>query len=415
MEQDQISRTRRCARLVVVPVVLVLAALPAAQVGASTPPRSLPTHLLRASPAVGATIQTVPHGTARSAAAGCSNGDCPSPGSLSYLGGPIVTTPTVYLVRFSDSTTTLSPSGGFVPWAFRAASPNASTAISAILTSPYEAWWSEYSRPASATWIRPGSVAGSITLYNPALADDTKLTSTQIGNAIRNASSSSLPSWGSNSIFVLFFRAGQTITAGSVNSLTGFCGYHSGWTFGSGTELNFAVIPNEASNPDCAFAGVGAPAFEAMTTVLSHEVAETVTDPAGNGWLNTSSDEEVGDMCAHQLPLAGNSTTVAGISYTLQFLFSNKLGACIDHKVRTTLVVTSPARATISSASVLLSSRGTPLASAKVFFVTPTGTLAKATTNAAGAATVTFAPTSSSTLTAFYEGSSSYAGSLARF
>ena len=96
-------------------------------------------------------------------------------------------------------------------------------------------------------------------------------------------------------------------------SCVGYCGYH--FNFGN---VYYAVIPF-ANCPGCQFNG---DFLDTLTEVSSHELAEAVTDPAGNGWLDPSlkPSDEIGDIC--------NRQTVRMGGYLVQTEWSNAQGVC---------------------------------------------------------------------------------------
>ena len=217
----------------------------------------------------------------------CYNYDCAAPSTgISYAGGPIITNPVVYLVRFSASKTSLAPGGGFVAGTFSPSEPNAAVAARLALSGAASSWWrKEYSLPGPSGEIRPAKVMGTVTLYDPALSSDTRVSDTQIETELLQAVSTKQLPRGLDNIFVLFFRAGQTIVfPGSGNSQDTFCAYHSN-VIETNPGIVYDVIPNQTSNSACG-PGDGTSAFQLMTANLSHELTESVTDPlAKAAWV----------------------------------------------------------------------------------------------------------------------------------
>ena len=112
-----------------------------------------------------------------------------------------------------------------------------------------------------------------------------------------------------------------------------FCGYHSSTPDGS---ILYAVIPYNAVPGHCQS---GNPRPNASTadpalSTLSHEHNETVTDPLGDAWIDSSGNEN-GDLCIAQygpdLGGSGASTwneAIHGGHYFLQEEWSNEDGQC---------------------------------------------------------------------------------------
>ena len=58
----------------------------------------------------------------------------------------------------------------------------------------------------------------------------------------------------------------------------------------------------------------------------SHELAEAVTDPTGEGWMDRTIGAEIADLCWD------NGTTIGsdGKVYVIQKLWSNTAGKCVS-------------------------------------------------------------------------------------
>jgi hypothetical protein len=263
----------------------------------------------------------------------CTTNPCPATNAqLADEGGPLKSRASVWFLTFSDQPTSLSPSTGYIPGTLAVTEPSAAGATNAVLDSAYfTSWATEYSRMATNQMLLPGSYAGTVNVYNPTLADAAIVDNATISAALQDAQTAGiLPAFGANAIFVLWFRAGQEITvnAQSINSLHDFCAYHSFVPVyapsapGNTQDLDYIVMPNESAVAGCAFAGTP---FGAMTTALSHELAETVTDPGdGPAWTSPLTGDEVADLCN-----AGTSTPITsltGFTYQVAYLFAQTWG-----------------------------------------------------------------------------------------
>ena len=115
-----------------------------------------------------------------------------------------------------------------------------------------------------------------------------------------------------NTLVFLFTPQGTLVDASAIGAgvtCTDHCGYHN--FVGS---VAYAVVPYlECSG--CL--GNGMTTEQSMTSVMSHELCEAVTDPMLNAWYS-SSGEEIGDLCAWQ------ETSVDG--YTAQKEWINGQG-----------------------------------------------------------------------------------------
>ena len=118
--------------------------------------------------------------------------------------------------------------------------------------------------------------------------------------------------------------------AGRVN---GYCGYHR---YTNDNQVDYAFIPYNAVTGHCQSNNPrpnGSTADPALSTI-GHELAETVTDPDGDGWTD-SSGQEIADLCITSFgPAIGGSgaraynENIAGGHYYLQELWSNASGGC---------------------------------------------------------------------------------------
>jgi hypothetical protein len=206
----------------------------------------------------------------------CVNNDCPTSGApLIDQGGPLVTTPKVYFVLFSNSAASLSPSN-YVPGVTSNTEPSAAGATNAILNSPYAtAWQTEYSRYAKAHLLHPGAYAGTITLDVPSIANASSVDDNQISTAlILAAQNGQLGTVTANDIFVTFFHSGQEVTVNSsgLNSISSFCAYHTSSTAyinGLSVPVNYAVMPDEAANAGCWYTSPTASQLDNLTPILA--------------------------------------------------------------------------------------------------------------------------------------------------
>jgi hypothetical protein len=132
-----------------------------------------------------------------------------------------------------------------------------------------------------------------------------------------------------NTVYVLHYPAGTTVTAGGQASCTAFGGYHDNFTIpNSGFPVAYAVVPRCAS-----FGAISG--IDAVTGPESHELVEAVTDPypssntpAYSGiddnhiyWSRILGGGEVGDMCAQ---FSNVFTKFPELDYTVQRTWSDK-------------------------------------------------------------------------------------------
>ena len=142
----------------------------------------------------------------------------------------------------------------------------------------------------------------------------------------------------SNTLYMIFFPPGKTITAGTVSSCVrgGFCAYHNSTNgvFGA-HRLFYGVMPDLQPPSGCSTGCGSGTTFDMATNVTSHELSEAVTDadvgPATTfgpplAWLDQSDQFEIGDICvAQEAAVLANGTT-----YTVQQEFSNLQNNCVS-------------------------------------------------------------------------------------
>ena len=129
-----------------------------------------------------------------------------------------------------------------------------------------------------------------------------------------------LPGADVNTVYMIYFPPGITITLGSLQSCSSFGAYHEGFTDTKDGSVFYGVMP------DCGFS------FDEFTSVSSHELAEATSDPFPTpgshphypqAW-NTSGGEEIGDLCEG----SDGNLKAGGTSYTVQQLYSNTIANC---------------------------------------------------------------------------------------
>ncbi len=145
-----------------------------------------------------------------------------------------------------------------------------------------------------------------------------------------------LPQNGSAIYFVFTPKGVGSCYANNSCSFTQFCAYHS-----NSGGLLYANMPFADTVPAACDAGFHPnasidPNADATINVLSHEHNETITDPLGSAWYNSSGYEN-GDLCAWNFGgISGSSAynqTLNGDHYALQQEWSNAhnggKGACV--------------------------------------------------------------------------------------
>ena len=103
----------------------------------------------------------------------------------------------------------------------------------------------------------------------------------------------------------------ETMDRDKTTSASSFCGYHR--LFGEASDqVVYGNEPFEASNCDGGQSPNGSLALDGAISTLSHELAESVTDPnaESSAWLDRT-DHEIGDICADDYGTASGSVDPA--------------------------------------------------------------------------------------------------------
>lgn len=201
-----------------------------------------------------------------------------------------------------------------------------------------------------------------------------------------------------------------------------YCGWHT--AFGSSSNpLVVADMPWQSGVPGCDVTGTGGLHYPTGTdpviNTFSHELAETMTDPApGGGWFGSGGgSDEIGDKCAYQFSVGQPAVTPTGLSrapggqyynttlnghdYLLQMEYDNRAGGCNqwDTDTQPTAAISSPSQASLGSpATFSLSNVSAPVGIAYVTWYFGDG----AATRTIGGASVrhAYSTTGSRTVTA---------------
>jgi hypothetical protein len=153
-----------------------------------------------------------------------------------------------------------------------------------------------------------------------------------------------------NTVYMVHFPLGATITTGGATSCVQFCAYHGTAPItGSQTPLVYGVIPDHQKGSGCETGcGSSKNPFDNVTNSASHELIEMVTDPDvglttttlfafPSAWIDPldpdvdTDHSEIGDICAEPGDQA-TFNSAAGTQYVVQKEWSNTYNACIGTK-----------------------------------------------------------------------------------
>jgi Phosphate-induced protein 1 conserved region len=185
-----------------------------------------------------------------------------------------------------------------------------------------------------------GNVPNAVTFkgsYKDTGSLGTSLSDSSIGTLVVNAiNSGTLGAKGvadPNGLYLVLTAPGVAETSGFI---TKYCGWHSWGTLGT-TPVQYGFVGNAAgpSLGHCAYQSSSPnndPGVDAMISVIAHELSETVSDPQGTGWYDSTGAEN-GDKCAWnfgQTYRAVNGSfanvNMGGKDYLIQQMWLNALG-----------------------------------------------------------------------------------------
>lgn len=259
--------------------------------------------------------------------------------NLKYYGAKVVPNAKVIQVLYGTGTYAAGIASGGTATATRLGD-----FYSAIMNSPYVDWLSEYNTvglngqdglPGFNQTIGRGTWGGMFQITPLSSRNGSTITDAQIqAELLAQINAGSVPANDQNTIYMINFPAGKTISQGSSSSCVagGFCAYH-GTLVRSGVSVYYGVLPDMSASSGCATGcGNDPSAFNNQTSVASHELIETITDAeVGIGtqvarplaWYDTAGGE-IGDICNAQ------QGTING--WVVQKEWSNQAGACIVQK-----------------------------------------------------------------------------------
>lgn len=273
---------------------------------------------------------------------GPSRQSAPAGAHLTYYGGRVVGSPEIIQVLWGNGAYDSHVSGVGTPSmaSFYTQYTSQQTSLSSWLDSEYNTVNPTGTK--TNQHIGPGTFQSQVTITPSTSA--TTIDDTTIQHELTaqiNAGHLPAPAVDSQgepkTIYAVFFPPGITITQGTSSSCSagGFCAYHGTIAAAfSLPEFMYGVHPDMQAGSGC-FTGCGTSSvFGNYTSVASHELVETITDPEVGlataigpplAWYDFTNGE-IGDICdAQQSTFAGCD----GQSYTYQLEFSNAQNNCI--------------------------------------------------------------------------------------
>jgi serine protease len=235
-----------------------------------------------------------------------STGRAGTGGNLTWHGGPVQTTPKIYVVYWGSKWTTGNPEYTTLNGFLSAIGGHSWINIDTQYTGSNGAV-SNPSSQLAGTWIDPSSVPR-------------KPSSSAVGAEAQKAALH-FGYGGVSASYIVAIQSGNDPSG----FRTSWCAWHSSESESEGI-VSFTNLPYQSdAGYSCGAGSVNSPGtYDGVSIVGGHEEAETQTDPQPNsGWLD-SGGAEIGDKCAW-INLQNNSN--AG-GYPTQPLWDNKVGGC---------------------------------------------------------------------------------------
>lgn len=263
-----------------------------------------------------------------------------------YFGGPVITN--VHIVQVLYGT------GAYLPNVAGTATPTLGQFYTDLTQSSYFDMLSEYSTAGVVAEdgtagtnqvIGHGFFDGLFNITPSAANNGPTITDAQIqSELLAQVAAGHLPApvfdaqANDNTLYMIFFPPGKTITAGGTTSCVrgGFCAYHNSTTGTFASHRLFYGVHPDLQPPSGCSQGCGTSlnVFDNVTTVTSHELSEAVTDadvgPANTlgrplAWIDPV-NSEIGDICVGQAAsVVANNTT-----YIVQQEFSDLQNDCVQ-------------------------------------------------------------------------------------
>jgi hypothetical protein len=227
---------------------------------------------------------------------------------LSYHGGAVIGAVEVVLVFWGAHWVQTGSTGGAV------LQGQLNDFFDHILTSAFMDMLGEYSTASTqiARGKRLATVNVSATEPGAIVAGVRTVSDAQIQQALQEwTANKTVPATTENTLYFVYLPPDVVSSFQNSQSCTAFCGYHE--NIGS---IYYAVEPY-ITCAGCSFGAI----LDSQTKVSSHELAEAVTDPAGAGWWDSGTGDEIGDIC--------NASTTRLGGYLVQNQWSNARSACV--------------------------------------------------------------------------------------
>lgn len=222
---------------------------------------------------------------------------------IDYNGGPVMHgAVNVYFIWYGDWSQDPNAAGILNTWA------------SSIGGTPYEninTTYGDTSGNVSGQVSFAGSTSVSASTYGTNLSDS------NIGSIVSSVLTSHALPTDTNAVYFVLTAPGVGESSGFLSS---YCGWHTYGMLGS-SNIKYAFVGDGGNQSGCSVqfnkSPNNDPPIDAMISVMSHELEESISDPNLNAWYSDSSGEENADMCAWNF--GPESTASNGSAYNMAF------------------------------------------------------------------------------------------------
>jgi hypothetical protein len=243
----------------------------------------------------------------------------PLNGVVGYHGGPVLTNVRVVPVFWGNGVNLFVQTS--LPSFF-----------SQIVNSPYMDWLAEYSTtlPGGTNQVIGRGTATGAYVIAPTVSRAT-LTDADIQSELaKQIAAAHLPAPDANTLYMVYFAPGQTITSSLGTSCRDFCAYHQS-TGPSTSRIRYAVFPDIGPGSGCdTTCGSASSQWGNVTWLTSAQLLRAVTDPEpGQSWVNsTDASKEVTDTCVLRHQPLQETISTASYTYALATGWSNLHNGC---------------------------------------------------------------------------------------
>lgn len=269
---------------------------------------------------------------------------------LQDLGGPVMQSPTVFLIFWQPPGTHFDPSGTAGDTTYENVIKRFFTDVPGStylnILSQYPGFCGPPTLTTTQSCFGTGTLGGTFVdtrAYPHAGTAADPLQDLDIQTEVTNFITANSVTPGLNTEFFVFTAANiNECDPGNGCTVADFCAYHGSFQSGANTVV-YAFLPNDNSLPGCGETVTTSPnlvSADQEIIAMSHEFSESITDPRpldSSDWREINNGSEVGDICVPWMSPTGLGTIGSDLSnvhlngnpYLVQEEWSNDDEACV--------------------------------------------------------------------------------------